>query len=65
MILPQEGGCWYCGGDGGEMVFSYEFDCWLHLPCLQTALSTDPTDSEARIMARELIPGMLQDGRRE
>jgi hypothetical protein len=45
------------------MVFSYEFDCWLHLPCLQTALSADSKDPEARIMARELIPGMLQDGR--
>jgi hypothetical protein len=27
---PNEGGCWFCHDDEGEMIFSWEFDCWLH-----------------------------------
>lgn len=54
MILsPNDGGCWFCYTDQGEMVFSTEFDCYLHLSCLQKEMTADPTNREAKIMARE------------
>lgn len=57
-VSPQNGGCWYCHlqdefGTNG-MVFSYEFDTYLHMECLISSLRRDPSDPEARIIAKEL-----------
>lgn len=49
---PNEGGCWFCHDDEGEMIFSWEFDCWLHEECLRKELA-GPYNPEAEIMARE------------
>lgn len=50
---PNQGGCWYCHDDEGEMLFSVEFDCYIHEKCLRNALK-DEKDREAQIMGREL-----------
>jgi hypothetical protein len=46
-------GCWYCSQSDGELVFSTEWDCQVHLCCIRKAQAEDPTDLEARIFARE------------
>jgi lambda repressor-like predicted transcriptional regulator len=48
----NEGGCWFCHDDGGEMMFSWEFDCYLHEACLKKALE-GPFNPEAEIIAKE------------
>ena len=58
---PQEGGCWFCYSDAGEMAFSSEFDCWVHVPSIQAALLEDPDNPEARIMARELAGCLMNE----
>lgn len=52
-VNPQDGGCWYCKTDRGELVFSCEFDTYLHVNCLKQALANSD-DREAAIMGREL-----------
>jgi hypothetical protein len=44
---PNEGGCWFCYDDEGEMYFSVEFDCYYHLNCLRKARQDDPNNPEA------------------
>ena len=51
---PNEGGCWFCFDDAGEMYFSWEFDCWLHMSCLQKELDAPTYNPEAEIIAKEL-----------
>lgn len=53
-VHPSKGGCWYCKKDHGLMEYSQEFDTYLHLSCLRSAAS-DPHDTEARIIAREIL----------
>lgn len=54
---PQDGGCWYCHTDDGDMLFSTEFDTYVHMKCLEaTVAENDPNDREAAIMAAELLP---------
>ena len=53
-VKPQDGWCWYCHTAAGEMLFSTEFDTYVHEACLRQA-AADPTDREAAIMARELL----------
>jgi len=48
---PNDGGCWFCGKDDGEMIFSMEFDAWFHLDCLHKAVAEN--DPEAEIIAME------------
>jgi len=48
---PNDGGCWFCCEDDGEMLFSMEFDAWFHDECLQKALAEH--DPEAEIIADE------------
>lgn len=50
---PSQGGCWYCHTNAGKMYFSREFDCFLHIECLQKRLKEQPEDKEAEIFARE------------
>ena len=50
---PTEGGCWYCHNDDGEMVFSMEFDTYLHLECIQTAAKAFADDPEVKIFKDE------------
>jgi hypothetical protein len=53
-VGAHNGGCWYCGDDQGDMLFSFEFDTNLHLECLRKQISYhDIDDTETRIMARE------------
>jgi hypothetical protein len=52
-ITPQEGGCWYCHKKDEFLIFSREFDTYLHIKCLKKALADDPRDREAKIMMRE------------
>ncbi len=48
-------GCWYCGSDEDPMLFSTEFDCYLHMMCLQSSMKeADPQDRETPIIAAEL-----------
>lgn len=61
MPHPNEGGCWYCHKDDGEMVFSCEFDTYLHMECLlkeyQLCKSEDLViNRELQIMMKELCP---------
>lgn len=50
--------CWYCySPPGDDLEFSWEFDTWVHLSCIKDSIATDPSDQEAQILARELIPG--------
>ena len=44
--------CWYCFEQDENLVFSVEFDTYLHLSCLRIALH-DQNDEEAKIFARE------------
>jgi hypothetical protein len=53
LVSPNKGGCWFCSRkDSREMVFSHEFDCYLHTECLKKAIGK--SFGEAEIMAREL-----------
>jgi hypothetical protein len=52
-VSASDGGCWYCETDEGEMPFSFDFDCWLHIDCLRARLNSHPNDIEALIFARE------------
>jgi hypothetical protein len=54
-VPATSGGCWYCETDEGEMPFSMEFDCWLHIGCLRKHLQEDPHDLEALIFAKEFV----------
>ena len=49
---PQEGGCWYCHEDTSPLLFSTEFDTYVHEDCIRS--QTNPT-SEDRIMYNELL----------
>ena len=54
MKNPNEGGCWFCHKDNtDDMDFSLEFDCYLHMSCLDKALAKG-NNPEAEIMDREL-----------
>lgn len=49
--------CWYCGGTHGSddgMMFSIEFDTYVHKECLERHV-LDKDDREAQIMGRELL----------
>lgn len=53
---PQEGGCWYCCDDNRlDLVFCHEFDTFVHLNCVREAVSADPNDQEAQIIAAEVL----------
>ena len=49
---PNEGGCWFCEDDGGEMFFSIEYDCYFHMDCLTKELEKH-YNPEAEIIAEE------------
>lgn len=52
--LPQDGGCWFCHKDEGDMLFSTEFDTYLHKDCLIKELEKEPPiNQETRIMSIE------------
>jgi len=55
-VSPADGGCWYCHEkhDDVPMLFSTEFDTFVHRGCLITA-RRDDSNEEAKIMYRELI----------
>jgi hypothetical protein len=55
-VHPNDGGCWYCHTvEGNDMMFSCEFDTYIHKHCIEKAVKGDPDDREAAIIARELL----------
>ncbi len=56
MVHPNQGGCWFCYENEGDMLFSTEFDCYLHEECLK---KQDDRNPEAVIMSRELSVPIL------
>lgn len=46
LVLPQ---------NDGEMLFSFEFDTYVHEKCLTEARQKSSANEEARIMAHELL----------
>jgi len=55
---PSKGGCWYCGDDSPPLVFSYEFDTFVHIDCIYDwgvylLNSPDGFDPEWEILAKE------------
>ena len=56
-VSPNDGGCWYCHTTDGEMLFSTEFDAYVHKECIERAVEHDEEDREAQIMKRELLGG--------
>ena len=60
---PNEGGCWFCHTDDGEMHFSTEFDTYFHMDCLEKELTKRPHNPEAEIIADEFgVPIPYVDG---
>jgi len=53
-VTPHDGGCWYCHKMDENLVFSIEWDAYVHLACVREALERDPQDAEAWVFAREL-----------
>lgn len=49
---PVDNGCWFCHSDEGNMFFSWEFDTYFHLKCLEQCIRC-PDDQEAQIIGRE------------
>lgn len=56
---PGQGGCWYCFTKEDGLVFSREFDTYLHLPCLERYLKANPNDEEALIIQSEFNQGSI------
>src|SRR5690606_28900806 len=54
LVSPHDGGCWYCHKADENLVFSIEWDAYVHLTCVREALERDPQDTEAWVFAREL-----------
>ena len=54
LVAPHDGGCWYCHKMDENLVFSIEWDAYVHLACVREALERDPQDEEAGAFAREL-----------
>lgn len=52
--IPETDPCWYCHcPPGDDLVFSWEFDTFVHLACIRDRISTEPHDREAAILSRE------------
>jgi hypothetical protein len=63
-VDPVNGGCWFCHRKYGQMARSYEFDCSLHIKCLERAINMNPANDEYKIIYEELIgelPEHLQE----
>jgi len=53
-ITPQNGGCWYCHKTDYPLVFSIEFDTFVHLDCIKEMLKlNDTNDKEITFLAKE------------
>ena len=50
---PTKGGCWFCHKDGGTMLFSTEFDTYVHESCLMDG--NNGNNIETEIMRKELL----------
>lgn len=43
--IPENDPCWYCHcPPGDDLVFTWEFDTFVHLDCIRERLSSDPAD---------------------
>ena len=64
-MKPSDGGCWYCHTDDGDMLFSSEFDCFLHAECLVERIKSDKKDLETEIFTREFREVLESKGFRQ
>ncbi len=53
-VSPVDGGCWFCHTTTEPLEFCWEFDCYVHLDCIDEVLSNDPDQPEGKIMHREM-----------
>ena len=60
-VAPHDGGCWYCHTADENLVFSIEWDAYVHLACVREALERDPQDAEAWVFARELGVDLIEE----
>lgn len=52
--MSEQSLCWFCQCDTGPMLFSWEFDTFIHDQCIRDALRCDSNHMEAQIMSNEL-----------
>ena len=38
---PNNGGCWFCYSDEGDLLFDGELDTYVHVDCLEEVLSDE------------------------
>jgi hypothetical protein len=50
-VTPNNGGCWFCNTDSGELYFSFEFDTYVHKDCVREKY--EKCNIEAKIIMRE------------
>src|SRR5690606_28353850 len=60
-VTPHDGGCWYCHTADENLVFSIEWDAYVHLACVREALERDPQDAEAWAFALELGVELIEE----
>ena len=59
-LSPTEGGCWFCEGADGSMLFTVEWDANFHEECLRVKLAEEPKHPEAHFIAIEFL-GELEE----
>jgi len=42
--------CWFCSLSDKDLIFEPEFDAYVHIDCVRTALNEDPLHPEANLM---------------
>ena len=51
--MSEQYPCWFCQCDTEPMLFSWEFDTFVHDQCIRDTLRCDSNHMEARIMNDE------------
>ena len=59
-VSPNDGGCWFCHTNEGEMYFDFEFDTYVHLECVVKALLENKEHSEGVYMTYLLDESMFE-----
>lgn len=59
---PDDGGCWYCYTDDGQLAFCWEFDTWVHPECAANAYECErllgkEINTETRLIYEEVCGG--------
>ena len=53
LVYPSNGGCWYCYRKTDDMLFSSEYEFYVHEECIVDHLEEYPDDMPSLIMAEE------------